>query len=82
MNFERQELFAKLAKAGIHLPGVEGFYSDMAMDAQTSLVSASNSGIPAYLANYIDPNLIEIVTAPNKAAKILGELRFYTIFKY
>lgn len=73
MNFERQAQFAAFAKAGIHLPGVEGFYTDMAMDAQTSLITTGSSGIPAYLANYIDPNLIEIITAPNKAAKILGE---------
>lgn len=75
MNFERQAQFAAFAAAGIHLPGVLGFYGDMAMDAQTSLITTGSSGIPAYLANYIDPNLIEVVTAPNKAAKILGETK-------
>lgn len=78
---ERTAHFAAFAKAGIHLPGIVGFYEDMAqdglaMDAQTALITTGSSGIPAYLANYIDPNLIEIVTAPNKAAKIAGEAKY------
>lgn len=46
---------------------------NLAMDAQPSLITVSNSGIPSYLANYIDPDLIEVLIAPNKAAAILGE---------
>jgi hypothetical protein len=42
---------AALAAYGIHLPGVQGFYSDLAMDAQVALVTQSNAGVPAYLAN-------------------------------
>jgi hypothetical protein len=45
----------------------------MALDAQPALVTVSNSGIPAYLANYIDPNFVKVLLAPNKAAKIFGE---------
>ncbi len=47
----------------------------MAADAQPSLITTSNSGIPAYLANYIDPKLIEVLVAPNKAAQIFGEVK-------
>jgi len=47
----------------------------MAMDAQPALVTVSNSGIPFYLSNYIDPKLIEVLLTPNKAAIILGEAK-------
>ena len=70
---QRAAEFAALAQVGIHLPGVIGYTEDMAMDAQVSLITTSNAGIPAYLANYIDPKFIEVLTAPNKASKILGE---------
>lgn len=70
---QRAAEFAALADMGIHLPGYVGYTEDMAMDAQVSLITTSNAGIPAYLANYIDPKFIEVLTAPNKAAVILGE---------
>jgi len=74
-------LLRKLAlDAGIHFPGPvefipEGVASDynLAMDAQPALVTVTNAGIPAYLANYVDPALIEVLIAPMKAAQILGE---------
>lgn len=47
----------------------------MAMDAQPALVTISNSGIPSYLANYIDPELIRVLVTPNRAAEILGEAK-------
>ena len=47
----------------------------MAMDAQPALITVSNAGIPAYLTNYIDPKLIEVLVAPNKAAEIFGEVK-------
>lgn len=63
-----------LQSVGIHLPGVQGFFDDLpAMDAQTALITTTSSGIPAYLANFVSPKLIEVLTAPNKAAKIFGE---------
>ena len=45
----------------------------VAMDAQPSLVTVSNSGIPAFLSTFIDPKLIEILVAPMKAAEISGD---------
>lgn len=47
----------------------------VAMDAQPSLVTTSNAGIPAFLTNYLDPQIIRILTTPNKAASILGEVK-------
>ena len=77
-----QTLLARLAQdAGIHFhyPDVD-FYDprvmrnfNIAMDAQPGLVTVSNSGIPAFLSNYIDPKLIEVLTSPMMAATILGE---------
>lgn len=62
---------------GLVFPEAFDYYPEdlMAMDAQPALVTISNSGIPAYLANYLDPKLIEILLAPNKAAKILSEVK-------
>lgn len=66
---------------GIHFgPDVQGYIPAhlamdyrLAMDAQPALVTVSNSGIPAFLGNFVDPKFIEVLTSPNKAAKILGE---------
>jgi hypothetical protein len=59
---------------GIHIPDVVDFIdSQMAMDAaQPTMITTANAGIPSFLTNYIDPKLIEVLTAPNKAVKILG----------
>jgi len=47
----------------------------MAMDAQPAMVTVSNAGIPAYLANYLDPEFVKVLVTKNKAAKILGEAK-------
>lgn len=47
----------------------------LAFDAQPELVTVGNSGIPAYLANYLDPALIEVLVSPMKAAEIAGETK-------
>lgn len=47
----------------------------LAMDAQPALITVSNSGIPAFLTNYMDPKVITVLTTPNKAAQILGETK-------
>lgn len=45
----------------------------LALDAQPSLVTVSNAGIPQWLANFLDPAIIEILVAPMKAAEIVGQ---------
>ncbi len=75
--------FQRLAEdAGIHFPGAMEFIAEgvshnfgVAMDAQPGLITVSNSGIPSYLANYIDPKIVEVLTAPMKAAIIVGEAK-------
>jgi len=44
----------------------------MAMDAAYPLVTNANSGIPAMLSTYIDPNMIEVLVAPMKAVEASG----------
>lgn len=65
------------AQYGIVLPEAYQYYPEnlLAMDAQPALVTISNSGIPAYLANYVDPNFVKVLVAPNRAAQILGEAK-------
>lgn len=41
-------------------------------DAQPELVTVSNAGIPAWLTNWFDPKLVEILTAPLEAVNIIG----------
>lgn len=47
----------------------------IAMDAQPALVTVSNSGVPAFLSNFVDPEMIRVLVTPNKAAQILGETK-------
>lgn len=47
----------------------------IAFDAQPELVTVSNAGIPAFLSNYLDPKLIEVIVSPMKAAMIAGETK-------
>ena len=71
-----------LDAAGIVLPEAKAFMVDgwersfeLAMDAQPTLVTTPNSGIPAFLTTIVDPSIIEVLQAPVKAAKIAGEVR-------
>ena len=48
---------------------------DLAMDAQPTLSTTPNSGIPQFLTTTIDPSVIEILFAPTKAVTIFGEVR-------
>lgn len=47
----------------------------MAMDAQPGLVTDPNGGIPWFLLNYMDPDILRIVQAPVKGADIYTEER-------
>lgn len=52
-----------------------GGIDQIAFDAQPELVTVSNAGIPAFLSNYLDPALIEVLVSPMKAAEIAGETK-------
>lgn len=47
----------------------------LAMDAQPALVTPANSGIPAWMTYYVDPEVIRVLQAPNEGAEILGEVK-------
>lgn len=63
--------------------GFSGFINDpevasdmrLAADAQPQLITVSNAGIPAFLTNYMDPKVIQVLVSPNKATKIMGETK-------
>ncbi len=45
----------------------------LALDAQPTLVTNPNSGIPSFFTQFVDPDVVRILQAPNKGAEILGE---------
>jgi len=47
----------------------------LAMDAMPSLATDPNAGILALLTTYVDPEVYEILFAPNKAVEILSEVK-------
>jgi hypothetical protein len=47
----------------------------MAMDAQPTLITAPNAGVPGYLTNLIDPDVIRVLVGPMRAAEIFGETK-------
>lgn len=53
-------------------PTLRMAHDGFACDAQPSLVTVSNSGIPAFLSTYIDPKMIDILVSPMKAAEVVG----------
>ena len=48
---------------------------DAQVGTQPTLITTANAGIPAFLTTWVDPQLIEILVTPNKAAEIYGEER-------
>ena len=56
-------------------PIVEDSELVRAFDAQPTLITTPNAGIPAYLTTFYDPKLIEILLTPNNAEKIFGAVR-------
>ena len=79
LSFEAYQVLAN--SYGIAFPEVVGMArinehdGKIAMDAQPSLITSSNAGIPAFLTTYMDPKLVQVLVTPNKAAEIFGEER-------
>lgn len=77
----KQALQTLAQDAGIIFPSsVQGLMTAqirqaLAMDAQPTLATVGNSSIPAWMLNYVDPKLIEIVLQPMKAAEVFGEVK-------
>jgi hypothetical protein len=47
----------------------------MAADAQPTLITAANAGIPSLFTTYVDPAIIEVLVSPTKAAELYGETK-------
>jgi hypothetical protein len=82
MTINIQQETRELKSRGIELGDFRGYVEpqfahdfQLAMDAQPSLVTTSNAGIPAFLANYLDPEVIRILVSPMKIAEIVGEAK-------
>lgn len=45
----------------------------LAMDAQPQLVTTSSAGIPAFLTNMVDPQVVRVLTQPTRISQIIGE---------
>jgi len=70
------QLITELGKKGVSFAQpIMGTYSadTFAMDAQPALFTTNNAGIPAWMANYINPGVIDVLFAPMKAAEIAPE---------
>lgn len=65
---------ARLGDVKVAAHALEGI-TRLALDAQPELVTVNNAGIPAFLTNYLDPKLIEVLVTPMKAAIIAGETK-------
>jgi hypothetical protein len=62
---------------GIHLMAQDWLTAEvkaqLAMDAQPTLVTVGNAGIPSMFTSYVDPEVIRVRQAPNIGAQIYGE---------
>lgn len=68
-----------LEEFGIHMSDQAVYAEDhwrgdlhLAMDAQPQLTTNANGGTPSFLANIVDPQVIEVIFAPLRAAEIAG----------
>lgn len=87
MNFQEavaafREDRAQFESRGAIVPAATSYLPDefrhnfsMAMDAQPSLSTDPNSGIPWFMTNMVDPEVYKVLFTPNKAAIILGEVK-------
>lgn len=74
MNLNNQQA----AQYGFIFPGFRDWITQDSLPriAQDSaLITQSNSAVPAELAAYIDPKVIEILTSPLKAREVFGEVK-------
>lgn len=70
---------------GIVLPFAQDFLNpqwkrnfDMALDAQPTLLTTPNAGVPSWFTTFVDPEQVRILQTPNKGAEILGERQLGT----
>jgi len=74
-KFSSDELVAR----GVVIPNIKGFIDTnssfsmkLAQDAQPAMFQSQNAGIPAWMTQYVDPEVIRVLFSPMKAAQIVG----------
>ena len=77
MNMFRKDATRLAQDWGVVMPGVRGYYSEMAADALPPglPVTAPNSGIPAIFTTYTDPKIIKAIITPTKSEDIYGSAK-------
>ncbi|WP_025827514.1 hypothetical protein [Acetobacter okinawensis] len=77
MNMFRKDAPRLAQDWGVVMPGVRGYYSEMAADALPPglPVTAPNSGIPAIFTTYTDPKIIKAIITPTKSEDIYGSAK-------
>ena len=55
--------------------GMQLIDRSVAYDAQPTLITAANAGIPSLFTTYVDPAIIEVLVSPTKAAELYGETK-------
>lgn len=76
MNFN--EAMQKMREKGFVFDGAKAFITASNIDRiaqDAALVTAPNAGVPAVMTTYIDPAVVEILTAPTNAREIFGETK-------
>ncbi|ATJ91547.1 hypothetical protein HK16_05795 [Acetobacter senegalensis] len=73
---------AELSRLGFVMPDAKGIIKNemlatdaMAMDAQPTLSTTPNAGIPAFMSAWIDPKLIKVAFSPMRGGEIGGEVK-------
>lgn len=74
-GFLQREVIPSYNGSGVVVGDEFGALDALALDAQPELITVSNTGIPAFLSNYLDPKVIEVLVAPMRAAEIAGETK-------
>lgn len=74
---ERERL-SQIREKGFVFSGAKGFITKSNMSRilrDSALVTTPNSGVPAVFTTWIDPMVVNILTAPTNAKKIFGEVK-------
>ena len=64
-----------MSALGQEARGMQLIDNSMAHDAQPTLITAANAGIPSLFTTYVDPAIIEVLVSPTKAAELYGETK-------
>ena len=73
-----REALRKMREKGFIFDGAKGFITKNNIDRlahDSALITPPNSGVPAVFTTYIDPKVVDILTAPTNAREIFGEVK-------